>query len=263
MIDNKNIPSDAPRPRLCHIVKRDDFNGYGFNLHAQKNKPGQFIGTVDENSPAEKAGLLEGDRILEVNGVNIANENHKQVVERIKAISDETSLLVVDRATDDYYRKLDIVISGDMDIVLKQSSNGPVQSEPDLQQLKIEEAEVEDQVVSHPLEVCVHEESEGNNRKLSEKSSSSSNGKLATSIESASSGSPRSTPSPKLHTHHVNEATSYRDPPRQDDDFDGLKLNLNMSAKEMREMICAKKKRDPRKDSRMDFKKKYEIIQTL
>ncbi len=53
---------------------------------------GQFIGTVDENSPAEKAGLLEGDRILEVNGVNIASENHKQVVERIKAISDETRL---------------------------------------------------------------------------------------------------------------------------------------------------------------------------
>ena len=40
-------------------------------------------------------------------------------------------------------------------------------------------------------------------------------------------------------------------------------LNLNMTAKEMREVIGSKKKRDPRKDDRLDFHKKYEIIQTL
>lgn len=87
-----------------------------------------------------------------------------------------SSLLVVDRVADDYYRKLDIVISGDMDIVLKQSSLGPIHSEPDLKQLKIEEQpeEVEEEVVVHPVEVCVHEEDEDSGRKLSEKSSSSS-----------------------------------------------------------------------------------------
>jgi hypothetical protein len=30
--------------RLCHVVKRKDFDGYGFNLHAEKGRPGQFIG---------------------------------------------------------------------------------------------------------------------------------------------------------------------------------------------------------------------------
>lgn len=82
--------------RVCHIVKREDFDGYGFNLHAEKGKPGQYIGKVDDNSPAETAGLKQGDRIIEVNGVNIGNETHKQVVQRIKAISDEVRLLVVD-----------------------------------------------------------------------------------------------------------------------------------------------------------------------
>lgn len=82
--------------RLCHIVKRVDFDGYGFNLHAEKGKPGQYIGKVDDNSPAETAGLKQGDRIIEVNGVNIGNETHKQVVQRIKAIADEVQLLVVD-----------------------------------------------------------------------------------------------------------------------------------------------------------------------
>lgn len=74
-----SLPDDAPSPRLCIIVKWPDFEGYGFNLHAEKSKPGQYIGKVDDNSPAEAAGLREDDRIIEVNGVNIANENHKQV----------------------------------------------------------------------------------------------------------------------------------------------------------------------------------------
>lgn len=85
-----------PGARLCHVIKSDSFDGYGFNLHAEKGKPGQYIGKVDEGSPAEVAGLRQGDRILEVNGVSIRNENHKQVVQRIKALSGETKLLVID-----------------------------------------------------------------------------------------------------------------------------------------------------------------------
>ena len=64
-----SIPEDAPRPRLCHIRKSPEFTGYGFNLHAEKGKAGQFIGKVDEGSPAAVAGLKEGDRIVEVRTV--------------------------------------------------------------------------------------------------------------------------------------------------------------------------------------------------
>ena len=60
------LPDNAPRPRLCHVTKWPDFDGYGFNLHAEKSRPGQFIGQVDEMSPAEMSGLKEGDRIVEV-----------------------------------------------------------------------------------------------------------------------------------------------------------------------------------------------------
>lgn len=96
MRNRTDIMGENKLTRLCHIVKREDFDGYGFNLHAEKGKPGQYIGKVDDNSPAETAGLKQGDRIIEVNGVNIGNETHKQVVQRIKAISDEVQLLVVD-----------------------------------------------------------------------------------------------------------------------------------------------------------------------
>lgn len=52
------------RPRLCHLRKGS--NGYGFNLHSDKNKAGQFIRAVDEDSPAQRAGLRPKDKIIQV-----------------------------------------------------------------------------------------------------------------------------------------------------------------------------------------------------
>lgn len=124
------LPADAPAPRLCHLIKIPSFEGYGFNLHAEKAKPGQFIGKVDADSPAELAGMLEGDRIVEVNGVNIANENHRQVVERIKSVPDETRLLVVDSATDAWYRDRKIVPKGTQDNVRYIRTPTPGESRP-------------------------------------------------------------------------------------------------------------------------------------
>merc|ERR1712037_915746 len=40
-------------------------------------------------------------------------------------------------------------------------------------------------------------------------------------------------------------------------------LNLSMTAKEMRNMLASRRKKDPRIDDRMDFRRKHEIIQTL
>jgi len=117
------LDPNAPKPRLCHLLKRPDFVGYGFNLHAERNKiefgldVGQYIGKIDQGSPAHLAGVKEHDRIVEVNGVNIGNENHKQVVERIKTNPTETQLLVVDRQTDNYYKDKNIIIKGTLPTV--------------------------------------------------------------------------------------------------------------------------------------------------
>lgn len=114
---NNSVPDNAPKPRLCHVKKWADFSGYGFNLHAEKGKAGQYIGKVDLDSPAEAAGLKKGDRIIEVNGTNIGNENHGQVVQRVKAVANETKLLVVDAETDAYFKQEKIVVRGDMPYV--------------------------------------------------------------------------------------------------------------------------------------------------
>lgn len=110
------------KPRLCHLVKWPDFQGYGFNLHAERGKAGQFIGKVDEGSPAEAAGLKEGDRIVEINGTNIGNENHQQVVGRIKSLGDEVKLLVVDPETDKYYKDIKQIVRSDLPEVVELSA---------------------------------------------------------------------------------------------------------------------------------------------
>lgn len=120
MGDGGDIPTLVPR--LCHIVRWSDFNGYGFNLHAEKGKAGQYIGKVDDGSPAEAAGLKQGDRIVEVNGINIGVENHQQVVTRIKAGGDECRLLVVDSETDQVYKDEKKVVKGDLPEVFFRSA---------------------------------------------------------------------------------------------------------------------------------------------
>ncbi|NXW43954.1 NHRF1 protein, partial [Nyctiprogne leucopyga] len=97
------------RPRLCHMKKGP--NGYGFNLHSDKSRPGQYVRAVDPDSPAEAAGLAPQDRIIEVNGVCMEGKQHADVVAAIKASGDETRLLVVDALTDEFFKKCKVVPS--------------------------------------------------------------------------------------------------------------------------------------------------------
>ncbi|NXV92394.1 NHRF1 protein, partial [Calonectris borealis] len=97
------------RPRLCCMKKGP--NGYGFNLHSDKSRPGQYVRAVDPDSPAEAAGLAPQDRIIEVNGVCMEGKQHADVVAAIKAGGDETRLLVVDVLTDEFFKKCKVVPS--------------------------------------------------------------------------------------------------------------------------------------------------------
>ncbi|XP_061433001.1 Na(+)/H(+) exchange regulatory cofactor NHE-RF2-like [Lethenteron reissneri] len=93
----------AVRPRLC-LVPRGP-KGYGFHLHAEKGRVGQFVRSVDADSPAHAAGILAHDRIVQVNGQSIAGKKHSQVVALVKARKDDVTLLLVDRVADDFFAK--------------------------------------------------------------------------------------------------------------------------------------------------------------
>ena len=89
---------------------------------------GNFIGNVIPGSPAHDAGLLQGDRIIEVNGVNVERETIQKVTQRINPKSSETTLLVVDRTTDQLFKDERKRISSDMPLVRKISTRPRVQS---------------------------------------------------------------------------------------------------------------------------------------
>ncbi|XP_074519292.1 Na(+)/H(+) exchange regulatory cofactor NHE-RF1a [Halichoeres trimaculatus] len=95
------------RPRLCNMKKGP--SGYGFNLHSDKSKPGQFIRAVDEDSPAQRAGLRPKDKIIQVNGVSVIGMQHSEVVAAIKAGGDESSLLVVDAETEEFFKRCNVL----------------------------------------------------------------------------------------------------------------------------------------------------------
>ncbi|XP_041672524.1 Na(+)/H(+) exchange regulatory cofactor NHE-RF1a [Cheilinus undulatus] len=95
------------RPRLCLMKKGP--TGYGFNLHSEKSKPGQFIRAVDEDSPADRAGLKPKDKLIEVNGMCVIGMQHSEVVAAIKAGGDESRLLVVDAEAEEYFKRCNVV----------------------------------------------------------------------------------------------------------------------------------------------------------
>jgi len=109
--------------RLCHLKIWPSFPGYGFTMHQNQNFNAHFVGKVESDSPSRATGLLEGDRILEVNGLNVENVEHDKVVQRIRAAQTEgdgsTSLLVVDQAADEYFKKSKLKLSSSQPFVKK------------------------------------------------------------------------------------------------------------------------------------------------
>lgn len=272
-----DIPDDAPRPRLCHLVKWSDFDGYGFNLHAEKTRNSHLIGTVDENSPAELAGLRQGDHIIEVNNVNISNENHKQVVERIKAIPTETKLLVLDAEAEKYYKNKKIVVKGTQSNVLHLKTPVPRpnpathQSSPSANEDRRSASEGRPSPdINGKSNGSFHSDHLGRNSRSSStcsnglnedqlsRKSSSLDTPPASRTESAA-GIPLTPPRTPTSTGTASSNGSGGGGPPE---APAPKLNLNMTASEMRAWLAQQKKYDPRRDA-MDIRKKHAIIQDM
>ena len=66
--------------------------------------PLQHVSAVLEDGAAEKAGLYKGDRILEVNGINVEGVTHKQVVDLIRSGGHTLSLTVISVTQEDAER---------------------------------------------------------------------------------------------------------------------------------------------------------------
>ncbi|XP_021511814.1 Na(+)/H(+) exchange regulatory cofactor NHE-RF3 [Meriones unguiculatus] len=82
-------------PRECKLSKQEGQN-YGFFLRIEKDTEGHLVRVIESGSPAEKAGLLDGDRVLRINGVFVDKEEHAQVVDLVRQSGNSVTLLVLD-----------------------------------------------------------------------------------------------------------------------------------------------------------------------
>ncbi|XP_077508231.1 Na(+)/H(+) exchange regulatory cofactor NHE-RF1-like [Amblyomma americanum] len=117
-----DLPEGAPAARLCHMVQRPDYDGYGFKLLAVKQRSLPYVLAVEPGSPAEDAGLRPNDIIVEVNGKSLRGAVHQDVVQRVKAIPHEARLLVVDCDTAAWYEEHGIDVRGDLPNIIRISN---------------------------------------------------------------------------------------------------------------------------------------------
>ncbi|XP_062845017.1 NHERF family PDZ scaffold protein 4b [Trichomycterus rosablanca] len=104
MADAQSLPQ---RPRRVHLVQGPD--GYGFLLRQETTSAGRkvhMVREVDAGSPADKAGIKDGELLLEVNGESIDHLSHKYVVNRIKDSGQQVSFTSITLHGQDFYTKL-------------------------------------------------------------------------------------------------------------------------------------------------------------
>ncbi|XP_077596109.1 NHERF family PDZ scaffold protein 4b [Stigmatopora nigra] len=103
----QNDTAGSPQPRLCALQKGT--LGYGFNLGCIPLRPGTFISQVAPGSPGEKAGLIMGDIVMEVNGQNVEEQYLEDVMMLVKGGGPRLSLLVKDKVHCENSKQIEIV----------------------------------------------------------------------------------------------------------------------------------------------------------
>ncbi|KAL3200016.1 hypothetical protein MRX96_043649 [Rhipicephalus microplus] len=101
-----------PAARLCHLVRRPEYDGYGFKLIPATQGYLPRVSAVEPGSPAEATGLRSNDTVVEsspvfratylpcrLNGVILDGLGHEDVMQLVKSTPNEARLLVVDDET--------------------------------------------------------------------------------------------------------------------------------------------------------------------
>ena len=86
---------DGTLPRLCRLARSSRDDQYGYDFKTLKSEGRHVANNVRAGLPAQRAGLRDGDYILEVNGESIDRMEHDAVVARISQHPTQVDLMVV------------------------------------------------------------------------------------------------------------------------------------------------------------------------
>ncbi|KAI2664682.1 Na(+)/H(+) exchange regulatory cofactor NHE-RF3 [Labeo rohita] len=89
-------PVSKPSPRVC-VLRREERETFGFRLCEEVEQQGHIIRQLDSLGVAERSGLKDGDRLLEVNEMFVDNVEHTEVARRIQVSGSHLCFLVLDK----------------------------------------------------------------------------------------------------------------------------------------------------------------------
>uniref|UniRef100_A0A3Q1G1C5 NHERF family PDZ scaffold protein 4b n=2 Tax=Acanthochromis polyacanthus TaxID=80966 RepID=A0A3Q1G1C5_9TELE len=102
------VPHNLPyRARKLHLVSGSE--GYGFLLRLEKSPSGRtyhVLRDMDKDGPAEKAGMRDGDMLLEVNGESVESLKHEEIVDRVRLSGQQVSLTTIPPQGLEFYTQL-------------------------------------------------------------------------------------------------------------------------------------------------------------
>ncbi|XP_024999024.2 Na(+)/H(+) exchange regulatory cofactor NHE-RF4 isoform X3 [Gallus gallus] len=92
----EDIDGEAMGEPRFYLLSKGSTETFGFCLHEELGCQGHIIRQVELGGLAQRRGLQDGDRLLQVNGHFVDHMEHHRVVQKIKASGNQVLLAVLD-----------------------------------------------------------------------------------------------------------------------------------------------------------------------
>ncbi|XP_045910627.1 Na(+)/H(+) exchange regulatory cofactor NHE-RF3 [Micropterus dolomieu] len=97
------------KPKLCKMETTSA--GYGFHLNGIQGESGHYIKEVVKGGAADRVGLEDEDIVVEVNGVNVEQSSHEEVVALIRSSGSSLEMLVAKKSVYDQLKTKGVTIT--------------------------------------------------------------------------------------------------------------------------------------------------------